>query len=103
MAVRNPEAPAPPGIGSPARVPDLPERLRARFGNRRFAQLDTTEWLEHEGVELVVIGAAAAAARELGIELDAEAESIHDADLFETLRLNPTDVPVEPLQGGRLR
>ena len=67
------------------------------------AQLDTTEWFEHEGVELVVIGAAAAAGRELGIELDPEAESVHDADPFETLRLNPEDLPVEPIRSGRLR
>jgi hypothetical protein len=103
VAVRNPEAPAPPGMDPPARAPDLPEWLRSRFGGRRFAQLDTTEWLEHEGVELVLIGAAAAAARELGIELDAEAESVHDADLFETLRLKPEDLPVEPMRSGKLR
>jgi hypothetical protein len=103
VAVRNPEAPAPPGMDPPARAPDLPERLRTRFGRRRFAQLDTTEWLEHEGVELVMIGAATAAARELGIELDAEAEAMHHADLFETLRLKPQDLSVEPIRSGRLR
>jgi hypothetical protein len=102
VAVRNPDAPPPPGIAPPARAPTLPERLRSRFGNRRFAQLDTPEWLDHEGVELVVIGAARAAERELGIELDAEEERIHDADLFQALRVRPADLPVEPLRSGRL-
>ena len=62
VAARNPDAPTPPGIAPAARPPALPERLRARFGSRRFAPLDTPEWLDYEGVELVVIGAARAAA-----------------------------------------
>lgn len=54
------------------------------------------------GGELVVIGSARAAARELGIELDAEDERIHDADLFQALRVAPEELPVEPLRSGRL-
>lgn len=102
VAARNPDAPTPPGIAPPARPPALPERLRARFGSRRFAPLDTPEWLDYEGVELVVIGAARAAALELGIELDTEEERIHDADLFGALRVEPDELPLEPLRSGRL-
>jgi hypothetical protein len=54
------------------------------------------------GGEVVVIGAARAVARELGIELDAEDERIHDADLFQALRVVPDELPVEPLRSGRL-
>ena len=54
------------------------------------------------GGELVVIGAARAAARELGIELDAENKLIHDADLFQALRVAAEELPVEPLRSGRL-
>ena len=53
VAVRNPDAPAPPGMGRTRRTPNLPEHLRNRFGGRRFAQLDAPEWLDDEGVELV--------------------------------------------------
>ena len=35
----------------------FPPSLQERFGNRRFAQLDTTEWLDHPGAELVFVGA----------------------------------------------
>ena len=35
----------------------FPPSLQQRFGNRKFAQLDTTEWLDHPGAELVFIGA----------------------------------------------
>lgn len=102
VAVRNPDTPAPPGLGPLGRRPELPGRLRERFGSRRFAALDTAEWLNYEGVELVVIGAARAASRELGVELDTEDERIHDADLFEQLRIRPGELPVEPLRSGKL-
>jgi len=35
----------------------FPPSLQQRFGNRRYANLDTPEWLEHPGAELVFIGA----------------------------------------------
>lgn len=34
----------------------FPPSLQSRFGNRRYAQLDSTEWLEHAGAELIFIG-----------------------------------------------
>ena len=33
----------------------FPPNLQQRFGQRKFAQLDTTEWLDHPGAELVFI------------------------------------------------
>lgn len=35
----------------------FPPNLQQRFGNRRYAHLDTTEWLDHPGAELVFVGA----------------------------------------------
>jgi len=34
-----------------------PPALQHRFGNRRFTQLDTTDWLDHPGTELVFASA----------------------------------------------
>lgn len=34
----------------------LPAALQQRFGSRRFAQVDSVEWLEHPGAELVFVG-----------------------------------------------
>lgn len=33
----------------------FPPRLQERFGDRKFAQVDTPEWLDHPGAELVFI------------------------------------------------
>jgi hypothetical protein len=35
----------------------FPPALQQRFGDRRYAQLDSPEWLDHPGAELVFIGA----------------------------------------------
>ena len=35
----------------------FPPPLQQRFANRKFAQLDTIEWLDHPGAELVFVGA----------------------------------------------
>jgi hypothetical protein len=103
VAVRNPDAPAPPGAGlPPTRRAELPAELRARFGDRRFIALDTPELLDFEGIELVLIGASAAASEELGIELDAEAERLHTAEILRRLRIRPGEIPVEPLDTGEL-
>ena len=34
----------------------FPPSLQQRFRNRKFAQLDSTEWLDHPGAELVFVG-----------------------------------------------
>jgi hypothetical protein len=95
VAVRNPEADAPPGVGlRPDRRADFPPELRERFRGRRF---DPPDLLDYEGTEIVLIGAAADAAEELGIEWDADTERLRDADLFRDLRLRPS----EPLKTGR--
>lgn len=36
----------------------FPPALQSRFGDRRYAQLDSVEWLEHPGAELVFMGAS---------------------------------------------
>jgi ketosteroid isomerase-like protein len=104
VAVRNPDAPAPPGTGLPERRrPEYPQELRARFGERRFSPVDPPELLDYEGAEVVIIGAAEDAAEELGIELDPETERVEDADLFRKLRVSREELPVEPLDRGELR
>jgi hypothetical protein len=35
----------------------FPPALQQRFRNRRYAQLDTPEWLDHPGAELIFVGA----------------------------------------------
>jgi hypothetical protein len=100
-AVRNPDAPAPPGAGLPLqRRAQLPPELHQRFGGRRFAPVDPPEMLDHEGIELVLIGASDDVDAEVGIDLDARAERLETADIFRKLRIRREHVPTEPLETG---
>ncbi|MEA2331875.1 MAG: hypothetical protein QOH58_2013 [Thermoleophilaceae bacterium] len=104
VAVRNPTVPAPPGAGLQGdRRAEFPPELLERFGDRRFAPLNPPAFLDHEGAEVVLIGAAETAEEELGVELDAQSERVEDADIFAELRLRPGELPVEPLESGKLR
>jgi hypothetical protein len=102
VAVRNPEAPAPPGAGLHQRA-QYPPELSERFRGRRFLAVETPELLDYEGAELVLIGARKDVEAELGISLDPEHERLEEAAIFRALRVRPGEVPVEPLSEGRLR
>lgn len=72
VAVRNPEAPAPPGAGLPAhRRARYPPELRERLGDRRFVPANPPELLDYPGAELVLIGADEDVSLELGSAGDA--------------------------------
>lgn len=104
VAVRNPAAEAPPGVGlRPAQRPGYPPELMERFGNRRFIALDDPQFLDIEGTELVLIGAADDPEAELGVRLDREQERLERADIFRRLRIRPDELPLEPLARGELR
>ena len=103
VAVRNPLAEAPPGMGlSPHQRADYPPELMERFRGRRFAPLDDPRFLD-EGAELVLIGASEDVESELGIALDPRDLRLETADIFRQLRIRPGELPTEPLERGQLR
>jgi hypothetical protein len=102
VVVRNPDAPAPPGAGlDERRRAAYPPELRELFGTRRFIPVKTPELLDHEGAELVLIGA--------GDDLDGELDPVRDLErfdpqeLYRELRLSPEELASEPLETGELR
>lgn len=84
-------------------TPDFPREVLERFRNRRFIPANPPSLLDHEGIQVVLIGAAGDPARELGIQLDPESERLEDADLVEDLRLRLEELPIEPLVKGKWR
>ena len=104
LAVKNPEQPAPPGVGLPEQEqPPLPSHLRERFAGRRFAPVDPPTFLDHEGVEIVFIGAGEDVSGELGVWLDPQRETLGTAEIFNDLHVERSQHPLQPLFEGKWR
>jgi hypothetical protein len=105
ISVKNPGLPSPPGTGRPRAAVEvgLPQELQNRFGARRFIPLEPPDFLDHPGVEFLLIAAAHDASEELGIDLDPYVEQASHATMLRDLRLDRRDRPVEPLFTGEWR
>jgi hypothetical protein len=103
IAVKNPASRDLPGAGlDPQHVVRFPHRLQRKFGGRRFIPLDPPSFLDDDGAELMLIGAAESPRAELGIEFKPDHEDEHTADVLKELRL-PRKVAREPLFEGAWR
>ncbi|HEX9400353.1 MAG TPA: hypothetical protein VF912_09610 [Anaeromyxobacter sp.] len=103
VVVKNPEAATPPGAGLPERQKaELPGRMQEQFRGRKFMQAEP-QLLDHEGAEVILIGADEDVPGELGIELHPERETLESAQIFRDLSLPRSKVATEPLTEGRWR
>ena len=101
IAVKNPEASSPPGVGLElGRQPDFPRELHARFGDRRWVSVDPPEFLDYEGSEIVLIGGKDDLGEDLGIDLQAHPEDEETAEIFQDLHLEKTARTIKPLFEG---
>lgn len=99
--MKNPDAPAPPGLGlDGARRAKYPKKLAELFHGRRFIDLDPPDSLDYEGAEILLIGASRNVAAELGVRLDAERETLATAEIFNDLKMEKSLHPIEPLLEG---
>jgi hypothetical protein len=104
VAVKNPEQPAPPGVGLPEREQaEVPQHLQRQFEGRRFVPVDPPAFLDQEGAELVFIGVGEHVSEELGVRLDPQRETLETAEIFNDLRVERTQHPLQPLFEGKWR
>lgn len=102
IVVKNPEAPSPEGVGlDETRRARLPKALVARFRGRRFIPVDPPHFLDHEGVEIVLVGARTNVAEELGVDLEPSHETAATAEIFRELKLEQSIHPLAPLFQGK--
>ncbi len=101
IAVKNPEAASPPGVGlEQDRQPDFPRELYSRFGDRRWVSVDPPEFLDYEGSELVLIGGPDDLGEDLGIDLQAHPEDEETAEIFRDLHMEKSERTIKPLFQG---
>lgn len=101
ISIENPEAGGPRGPGlADEEQAEFPQKLREVLDDRRFANVDPPEFLDHEGAEFVLISASTDIGKELGVELDTEKETLDSAELFKDLKMDKSKKPLEPLLKG---
>jgi len=104
VSVKNPEKPSPPSVGlKEKQEAKYPKELQDLFHNRRFASVDLTNFLNYQGTQILLIGAAEDVYKELGIRLYPQKETEQTAEIYEDLHLEKDIHPVEPLFKGRWR
>src|SRR5690242_19255200 len=103
LSIKNPQKGAPANVGRrEGEEAHYPKRLQQEFRGRRFATEDA-HLLDYDGAEFILVGARLDPERELGVELDAEAERIETADLLRELHIKRDERPIEPLFEGEWR
>lgn len=102
ISVKNPSKGSPRAAGlDEKRQADYPQALQEIFHGRRFAEVDPPDFLNHEGAEFILVSASKDVQEELGIELEADDESKHSADVFQQMQVDQAGRPVQPLFEGK--
>lgn len=103
LSIKNPEKPAPPGAGLPAKEEaHYPKSLQREFAGRRFATADP-HLLDYEGAEFILIGARMDPEQAYDIDIETEHETAEKADIFQQLKMSRREHPLEPLFAGEWR
>lgn len=102
LSVKNPKQPTPKGVGlDEAQEAEYPQVLQQKFDTRRFISQDLPEFLDYPGTQILFISAAQDYAKELGIKLQPEKETLDTAEIFSDLKLEKTIHPIDTLVKGK--
>ncbi len=102
LAVKNPTAGSPPEAGlAPEQQVEFPDHLQERFEGRRWLAADPPAFLDYEGAEILLIGAAEDVDVGGGPEGTPDLDPDRVDDLYRRLRLDREEHPATPLiEGG---
>ena len=104
ISVKNPDIKVPgfAAFSSEEKKPDYPKHLKEKFGDRRWINVEDSDFLNYDNIQLLLIGARKKdVEEELGIDIDEEKETERSADLFKQLKVRKEQVPLKPLLKGK--
>lgn len=85
------------GITS-GKAASFPKKLQEQFQGKRFIPIESADFMDYEGAELLLISTGRIDADK---SLEAEHESIESADIFKELNLWKKDYTIKPLIEGK--
>jgi hypothetical protein len=103
ISVKNPDIKV-PGFAafSEEKKPEYPLHIKEKFGDRRWINVEDSEFLNYENTQVLLIGARKKdVEEELGIDIEEEKETENTADLFKELKIKREQVPLKPLLKGK--
>lgn len=102
VSMKNPGVESPQGLGlEPDQQGSLPEELQSLFGSRRWHPADPPAMLNHEGIEMILIGGRIDPDADLGVELEPQPEDEEQAEVFRDLQLDRSERAMRPLFEGK--
>jgi hypothetical protein len=101
ISIKNPEVASPSNTGlRNEQQADYPEHLQKAFGNRRFINAKSSDFLDYEGTELILISSQLSADQEPGLHQNAQSENEQTGDIFNSLRMRKSRHPIEAILTG---
>ena len=102
VSIKNPAIGSPAGLGlEPEQQGQLPDELQELFGARKWHPADPPAFLNHQGIEMVLIDGRIGPDADLGIELEPQPEDEEQAEVFRDLHLDRSDRAMQPLFEGK--
>jgi len=102
ISIKNPGVASPAGLGlEPEQQGKLPDELQELFGARRWHPADPPALLNHQGIEMILIGGRVEPDADLGIDLEPQPEDEQQAEVFRDLHLDRSDRTIRPLFEGK--
>ena len=102
ISIKNPGVASPAGLGLEAdQQGHLPEELQELFGTRRWHPADPPALLDHQGIEMILIGGRVEPDADLGIELEPQPEDEEQAEVFRDLHLDRSERAMRSLFEGK--
>lgn len=101
ISVKNPDVQVPGFKAFEERKPEYSQRMKEKFGDRRWINVDDPGLLNYENAQVLLIGARKGdVEEELGIDFNEEKETANTAELFKELKIRKDQVPLKPLLKG---
>ena len=102
ISIKNPEINIPAFSSFSNKKPQYPEKLKQLFGSKRWISVESTDLLNYENTQFLLIGARKKDIEdELGIEIDEQVENEKTTELLMKLHIDKDKIPVKALFTGK--
>jgi hypothetical protein len=101
FSIKNPEQPAQGGINFQGEAAHYPKRLQEIFHGRKWAPVEPPDFLNHQGTQILLVGAEPNVMKDLGINLQPQLEKEAQDAIFQELHLQQSQHPSQGLFKGQ--